>query len=396
MSEPTRSPYSAEPPPFYVRPREPSRMPRLLAVLALLIAVLISPYLIEQIQFAIVRGTQRAKAEVARQQLGELQVSPSAFRLVAQAIEPCVVHINSRQVVGGRAVRVRDEWAFLDPPQVRTGQGSGVIVDTDGYILTNNHVIEGASEVEVILSDGRVVTSATVVGTDPLTDLAVLRINLPNLTAAPWGDSDALEVGDWVVAVGNPFGLDRTVTAGIVSAKGRRGITGNSPYEDFLQTDAAVNPGNSGGPLVNMQGELVGINTAIAGDSFRGISFAIPSSIAKDVYERLKENGVVQRGWLGVDQTELTPELATHFGLAEPSGSLVKEVIPGSPAAKAGIQAGDVIVQWSDLPIANPHELSHAVARTEIGDTVEIVVLRQGQRQTLKVVVGQRPADPAR
>jgi serine protease Do len=371
-------------------------MPRLLAVLALLIAVLVSPYLIEQIQFAIVRGTQRAKADVARQQLETMPVSPSAFRLVAQAIEPCVVHINSRQVVGGRGIRVRDEWAFLDPPQVRTGQGSGVIVDTDGYILTNNHVIEGAAEVEVILSDGRNVAAATVVGTDALTDLAVLRVNLTGLTAAPWGDSNALEVGDWVVAVGNPFGLDRTVTAGIVSAKGRRGITGNSPYEDFLQTDAAVNPGNSGGPLVNMQGELVGINTAIAGDSFRGISFAIPSAIARDVYERLKENGVVNRGWLGVDQTELTPELAAHFGLANATGSLVKEVIPGSPAAKAGVKPGDVIVQWNDLPVANPHELSRAVARTEIGSTVEMVVMREGSRESLQVTVGQRPVEPMR
>jgi serine protease Do len=231
----------------------------------------------------------------------------------------------------------------------------------------------------------------TVVGVDPLSDLAVLKVRSHTLTAAPWGDSARLEVGDPVLAVGSPFGLAQTVTAGIVSAKGRRGVVQDINYEDFLQTDAAVNPGNSGGPLVNLQGQVVGINTAIYGPAYLGISFAIPSQIARDVYKKLRDTGTVARGWLGVALQSLDDNLAERFGLEDAKGALVTGVLPDSPADLAAIRVGDVIIEWNGKPVPDPSSLSFAVAGTAIGSKATVGLIRDEKKIELIVTVTQRP-----
>ncbi len=273
--------------------------------------------------------------------------------------------------------------------------GSGVIISTDGYIVTNAHAVKGADKIVVKLEDNREL-NATVVGIDEKTDVALLKIQSPgDLAMATLGDSDALQVGDWVVAIGNPFGLSETVTAGIVSAKGR--VIGEGPYDDFIQTDASINPGNSGGPLLNLRGEVVGINTAIysqSGGSI-GIGFAIPIDSVKNVVEQLKAHGKVIRGWLGVAIQDVTPELAKTFGLKQTQGGLVSDVTPDSPAARAGLKRGDVIVAYNGRHIEAAHQLPALVAATEIGKTVPLTVLRNGESQTLSVTVAEMPAQVA-
>jgi serine protease Do len=378
-------------------PRSSSR-PLLLMVLLALLMALAMPFLTERvaerIQYGITRGELRAKAEVARGELAKLSETAETFKLVAQSVGPSVVHIDTQQAV--RVTATGDEWDSLlnrrPSAYLAEGQGSGVIVDEDGYIVTNNHVISGAQVIQVNLSDGRIFTDVTVVGADPLTDIAVLKINADKLIVSPWGDSDQLEAGDWVVAVGNPYGLDRSVTAGIVSAKSRRGI-GESVYQDFLQTDAAVNPGNSGGPLVNLRGQVIGITTAIFGESFQGISFAVPSNVASAVYQRLRQHRYVARGWLGVGMADVTPAIAQKLGLPNTSGALVTLVQPRTPAARGGIERGDVIVEWNGEAVTNSTDLAFLIARTEIGSQANVVVLRNGQRQTLTITVGERPKD---
>ena len=386
-------PVDPDPPP--VRPPDYGplrRLPWLLGLLAGLLVVLILPYVVEQVQSAAARGRMLAEAEVARQILGELPEPSSRFPLVVKAIAPSVVGIETVQVIDGRVPP--DEWAFLfrGPYQLHAqGEGSGVIMDSEGYIVTNFHVVGRADKITVKLADGRTISDARKVGVDPPSDIAVLKIDAPGLTAARWGDSDALEVGDSVLAVGNPFRLAHTVTSGIISAKGRRGIVENLNYQDFLQTDAAVNPGNSGGPLVNMAGQVVGINTAIYGERYQGISFAIPSRIAKDVYEQLKSTGTVARGWLGVALADVTQQSAEKLGLKEARGALVRDVLDDGPAQKAGIQPGDVIVQWNDEPIGNVTDLLMAVAGTKIGSEAKVKLVRGGRPMELTVTVGQRP-----
>ncbi len=245
--------------------RRSARLPVMIGLLVLMLGLLILPSVLESIQYSVTRGRQRAIAEVARGELDKLPDLANRYRLVAQAVAPSVVGIDTVQVV-----QRQDQWNRRTRPYVAAGEGSGVIVDKRGYIITNFHVIDGASEAKVKLSDGQVISNVTLVGADPATDIAVLKINASGLIAAPWGDSDALQVGDPVLAIGNPFGFDRTVTAGIISATERHNVVGNGGYQDFIQTDAAVNPGNSGGPLVNMKGQVVGINTAIYGQSYRG------------------------------------------------------------------------------------------------------------------------------
>lgn len=385
MSEPY--PLRPNPP---ARPGGPRALPVLFLVFALLAAVLVLPYLAETIQFAITRGRERAQAEVAREQLAAMPAGTSPFAIVAKAIEPSVVGIVTTQ---GR--RRGDEWSHLLGQQGRElrteALGSGVIVDPAGYIVTNYHVVANAEQIVVKLSEGRSVDEVTLVGEDAASDLAVLKIDVRGLVAAKWGDSDKLEVGDQVLAVGSPYGLARTVTAGIISAKGRRGLELGTMYQDFLQTDAAVNPGNSGGPLANMRAEVVGINTAIYGRAYQGISFAIASNIAKDVYERLRKTGRVDRGWLGVQLQELDERLAARLRLKEAHGALVSAVIPDSPAEKAGIQPGDVILQWNGKPINSRDDLPLAVASTDLGKTVNVVLVRDGQRVELNVIVGRAP-----
>ncbi len=268
------------------------------------------------------------------------------------------------------------------------GLGSGVIVSPDGYILTNNHVAGHADEIHVRLLDKREFT-AKVVGKDAKTDLALIKINTNQpLPVAPLGDSNSAQVGDWVVAIGSPFGFTSTVTAGIISAKGRA-LGGN--YDDFIQTDASINPGNSGGPLFNAKGQVIGINTAIYSStgSNAGIGFAIPIDLAKQVMEQLKAHGKVVRGWLGVEIQEVTPDLAQSFNLPKPEGALVANVEKDGPALKAGIQRGDIIVKFNNMPVQDEHQLPELVAQTPIGNTVPVEVIRNGKRMTIQVKVAE-------
>ena len=282
----------------------------------------------------------------------------------------------------------------LGSPQPRAGGlGSGVIIDPEGIILTNNHVVAGAGKVSVLLQDGREFEAAEI-HRDPRTDLAVLRIEgADNLTAAKLGDSDLAEVGDWVLALGEPFGLEGTVTAGIISAKGR-GL-GIAEREDFLQTDAAINPGNSGGPLVNLDGEVVGINTAISSRSGgnQGVGFAVPINLAKWVAEQLIETGSVRRAYLGVVIQPVTHELAQHLGVSARQGVLVTDVMPETPGQAAGLKEGDVIVEFGGRKMTKPTELQGAVERAEIGTKQPLIVLRDGKRRQLTVQVDEQPTD---
>jgi serine protease Do len=272
------------------------------------------------------------------------------------------------------------------------GAGSGFIIDADGYILTNNHVVEGADDLIVSL-DGDKEYTASLVGTDPKTDLALIKINREDGDNTPFpyllmGDSDKLEVGEWVVAIGNPFGLSHTVTVGVVSAKGRN--IGAGAYDEFIQTDASINPGNSGGPLINIKGEVIGINTAIIsgggpGGGNVGIGFAIPVNMAKSILTDLREKGKVTRGWLGVMIQKITPDLAKSFSLADKKGALVGDVIPEGPAAKAGIKRGDVIVKFNGQEVTNMEQLPKIVARTNPDTDVNVVVVRDGKSMTLNV-----------
>jgi len=256
----------------------------------------------------------------------------------------------------------------------------------EGYILTNNHVVEDADQIKVKLSNGKEY-DGKVIGRDPKTDLALVKINgASDLPPLKLGNSDDLKVGSWVVAVGSPFGLEQTVTAGIVSAKGR--VIGSGPYDNFIQTDASINPGNSGGPLVNMTGEVVGINTAILAEG-RGIGFAIPINMAKEVALQLQETGHVTRGWLGVSIQGITPELAKSFGLKEGRGALVAQVVPGSPAEKAGIEQGDVIVGFNGKEVTDSKDLSLIVASTPVGKDVTVKLLRDGKAMDRQVKVGE-------
>ncbi len=273
------------------------------------------------------------------------------------------------------------------------GTGSGVIISADGYILTNNHVVDGAKEVTVTVGD-KEEYEAKVVGRDPKTDLAILKIKpKESLPAAQLGDSDQIHVGDWVLAIGNPFGLSHTVTSGIVSAKGR--VIGAGPYDNFIQTDASINPGNSGGPLFNMKGEVVGINTAILPYG-QGIGFAIPIDTAKPLIPQLVAKGEVTRGYLGVNIQRITPELAKAMNLKDTSGALVSDVTPDSPAAKAGIQQGDVIVSFGQKPVEDAHALPTMVADTPVGQVVPLTILRNGATQQMSIQVGKLPSEKAR
>ena len=277
----------------------------------------------------------------------------------------------------------------------RQGTGTGFVVREDGLVVTNNHVVEGAKEVTVTLGDG-VEYTAKVVGRDPKTDLAVLKIDPKGtLPVVKLGDSGALHVGDWVLAVGNPFGLSKTVTAGIVSAKGR--VIGAGPYDDFIQTDASINPGNSGGPLFNERGEVVGINTAIYTENGGniGIGFALPINLAKSLLPELETKGSVTRGWLGVSIQKVTPDIADSLGLADAEGALVADVTRGSPADSAGIRRGDVITRFDGKKIAESSALPSMVATVSVGKTVAVEVLRNGKLKTIDVKVAKLAESPS-
>ena len=274
-------------------------------------------------------------------------------------------------------------------PRRSRSAGSGVIVDAEqGYLLTNQHVVAEADQIIVTLTDGRVV-EAELVGADSETDIALLKIEAEELTAMPLADSDALEVGDYVVAIGNPFGLGQTVTAGIVSAVGRSGL-GIESYEDFIQTDAAINFGNSGGALINLKGELVGINTAILGARGNiGIGFAIPIKMARGIMDQLLTHGEMQRGRIGVQIQDLTPDLAEALGTTHQKGAVVAQVIPGTPADAAGIQRGDVVVEMNDEPVTGSSDLRNKVGLLRVGDAVNLTVIREGEPMTIDLAVGE-------
>jgi Do/DeqQ family serine protease len=317
-----------------------------------------------------------------------------SFRLAAQKASAAVVSINTSKAARSRP-RSNDPWFNFffgdqgNEPQV--GLGSGVIVSASGYILTNNHVVEGADEIEVILNDSRR-ARGKVIGTDPDSDLAVLKIELDRLPVIVLGNSDTLQVGDQVLAIGNPFGVGQTVTGGIVSALGRNQL-GINTFENFIQTDAAINPGNSGGALVDTAGHLLGINTAIysrSGGSM-GIGFAIPVATAKLVLEGIVKDGQVTRGWIGVEPNDLTPELAETFGVKAQSGVIITGVMQSAPAAQAGIRPGDVIVAAAGKPINNVAELLSAVAALKPGTAAKFSLLRRDEKIELSVTPGTRP-----
>jgi serine protease Do len=332
----------------------------------------------------------------------------AAFRNVADHLRPTVVSIRSTitpRAVSGRAPRglppgFEDLFGgslnqFRQPP-TQAGLGSGVIVRSDGYILTNNHVVEDADELEVELSDGRRF-NGTIVGTDPATDLAVIKIEGDRFQAASLGNSDAIRVGDWVVAIGSPFGLEQTVTAGIISAKNRiQGIIGGGQgFEDFLQTDAAINPGNSGGPLVNLQGEVVGINTAIESRSggSNGIGFAIPTSLARPVVESIIESGEVHRGFLGAQVSDVDPETVEEFDLQVRGGALIRMVLDGQPAANGGMQPGDVVTAIDGRPITSSAQLRNDVASRPPGTTLKMAIQRGPRQLQLEIKLIERNAE---
>src|SRR5437773_6331084 len=282
---------------------------------------------------------------------------------------------------------------FGGPPRPDMSGGSGVIIDPNGYIVTNNHVVDRASEIKVYLSNKKEYQAKTI-GTDPKTDLAVIKIEATNLPYLKWGNYDELQVGDIVLAVGSPFGLSQTVTMGIISALGR-GNVGIADYEDFIQTDASINPGNSGGALVNLKGELIGINTAIFSRTGgnEGIGFAVPVSLAKPITESLIKAGKVVRGWLGVAIQEITPDLAKAFKVKEQKGALVSDVNEQGPALKAGLQRGDVIMEFDGKEVQTVSELRNRVAQTPVGSKVALKVLRDGQEKQLTLHIGERPSD---
>lgn len=279
-----------------------------------------------------------------------------------------------------------------DEDRTAISLGSGVIVTKDGLILTNYHVIEGADEIAVLVSSGNRRAPAKLVGADPDTDLAVIKAEANDLTPITFGDSERLQVGDFVLAIGDPFGVGQTVTMGIVSATGRNRL-GINPIENFIQTDAPINPGNSGGALVDVRGELVGINSAIYSETggSLGIGFAIPVSLAKQVMEQLVKSGRVDRGWLGVEMTELTPETAKELSVPDQSGALIAQVMPGGPAARAGLRAGDVVRSINRKPVADSGVLLNEITGLAPGQPADLVILREGRQQEIKVEVGRRP-----
>jgi serine protease Do len=378
---------------------------------AALIAVpvaLLTPKFFGTLSYALEAG----QATVAKEELATTVKDISrAFQTVAKALRPSVVNVSTV-----RRVKVGDDGSpFGGHPELRRfreffghrqgeprsperfhesrGLGTGVIVSEDGFILTNNHVVSGAEEVRVTLTDGRVL-AATIVGRDEKTDLAVLKVEGSGLLPATLGDSEGVEVGEWVLAIGNPFGFRETVTSGIVSAKHRDNL-GITDYENFIQTDAAINPGNSGGPLVNLDGEVIGINTAIASrtGSFAGVSFAIPINMGRSVMEQLISDGKVVRGWLGVGIQDLTEDLSQSFGYRSSEGVLVAETMPDGPGATAGLQGGDILVRFDGKDLRSSNHLRNVVARTSPGTEVELTVVRDSDTKTLRVTLGERTGD---
>ncbi len=353
------------------------------------------------IGISLVQASEVSSVDAARS-LG------NAFVEVAKQEKPAVVSITIERTLEGatffrgfdsdffKGTPFEDFFRDFDTPQQKKeykpktrGSGSGVIIDDRGYILTNNHVVGQADKITVKLSDAREF-DAEVIGTDPKTDLALIKIDAKELPVAKLGDSDMLEVGEWVIAIGNPFGLEHTVTVGVVSAKGRTGL-GAATYEDFIQTDASINPGNSGGPLVDINGEVVGINTMIIGMG-TGIGFAIPINMAKNIIDDLIEHGKVTRPWFGVGIQDLTPELRKHFEISEENGVIVNQIYEDSPAKKAGLKIGDIIVEVDGKEVDNAQSLVKEVLKKPIGKNVKLGVIRDGDSKEIKIKTKEMPS----
>ena len=340
-------------------------------------------------------------AKTLAKEMSGSQSGPYSYAAAVKIAAPAVVNVNSKKLVAQKRPRVLDDPLFRrffgDPSQgiprkrLETSLGSGVIVSDNGYVLTNNHVIDGADEIQVSLKDGRTV-DAKIVGTDPESDLAVLKINLNHLPTIKLGQSDTVEVGDVVLAIGNPFGVGQTVTMGIVSATGRDRL-GLSTFENFIQTDAAINPGNSGGALVNAFGHLVGINTAIYSRSggSQGIGFAIPVDSAKEVTEQIIEHGHVVRGWIGIEIQNITPELAESFNLKSTHGVIIAGVLNHGPADKAGLKPGDIITAINGKEVLDGRHAIKLIARVAPGKKVNVYFLRNGTKMSQSVVTSERP-----
>lgn len=386
----------------------------LLVVLVLLTALrYLLPPMLESSRYSWHRGHLRAEYEQSGEELQQVSWEglSQVSRLVSKRVQPSVVHItvSNQQPLSSTLSRKPKDLVPKAGPNRETrwnaengidgfsssGQGSGVIVSNDGYILTNHHVLNGGVEITVYLADQRIL-SAEIVGVDKTTDLALLKIDAQDLMPIHWGDSDAVEIGAPVWALGSPFGLTGSVSFGILSGKHRVDLNANpqyrssrerisSRYADLMQSDVAVNPGNSGGPLVNGRGELIGINTAIVGESYRGVSFSIPSNVAKGVLDQLLQHGRVRRGWLGV---ELVPEVLTDPSIETPA-IVVRAVVPDSPAAQAGLAPGDRVIKISDVEVASVEQAIDTIRDTPAGDTIEIHLQRDGQRVVVQAILGE-------
>jgi serine protease Do len=356
------------------------------AVLAVVVSIMLVP---DQPGFA------------AKREAPEIVGTNGGFVDLVDRVKPAVVNISTSRTVRTPGNPFQHFFGpfrgspFGDIPDRERKQrslGSGFVIDAAGHIITNNHVVAGAEEIRVKLADGRELP-VKVVGRDPKTDIALLKMVTPvkDLQTLPLGDSDHVKVGQWVIAIGNPFGLALTVTQGIVSATGR--VIGAGPYDDFIQTDAAINPGNSGGPLINLKGEVIGINTAIVAAG-QGIGFAVPSNMARAVVAQIREKGKVVRGWIGVSTQTVTSDLAPAFGLKEPKGALVSEVAPDGPAAAAGMKRGDVIVAFNGKEVENIFDLPKWVAGAPIGKVTPVTIVRDKKEMTLRVKVAELKEQP--
>ncbi|MFH2064915.1 MAG: trypsin-like peptidase domain-containing protein [Pseudomonadota bacterium] len=347
-----------------------------------------------------------SRSVMADNEPATVRMVPESFSALAEGKSAAVINVRTEKNItgGGRVFRhfSRNPFGNNHPGDdllerffggmpnrdfKQRSLGSGFIIGKDGYIVTNNHVIENADQIKVSLKDGKEY-DATIIGRDPSTDIALIKIKPENdLPVLTLGSSDKIKVGEWVIAIGSPFGLAHTVTAGIVSAKGR--VIGSGPYDDFIQTDASINPGNSGGPLLDMKGMVVGINTAIVAGG-QGIGFAIPIDLARGIIEQLKGKGSVTRGWLGVGIQNLTEEIADYYGVDNQTGAMIMEVFPGDPADKAGIQARDIIIAVNGQPVTSSHDLTGIIANIGVGEKVDIKVLRKGEEKTFTVVISKR------
>jgi S1-C subfamily serine protease len=386
----------------------------LLVVLVLLTVLrFLLPPMLESSRYSWHRGHLRAEYEQSAESLGQISWEglSQVSRLVTKRVQPSVVHIavsNSQPLSSTLSRKPKDLVPKVGPNRETrwnsdssidaysfSGQGSGVIVSDDGYILTNHHVLNGGVDITVYLADQRML-AAEIVGVDKTTDLALLKIDAQGLMPIDWGNSDALEIGSPVWAVGSPFGLTGSVSFGILSGKHRVDLNANpqyrssrerisSRYADLMQSDVAVNPGNSGGPLVNGRGELIGINTAIVGESYRGVSFSIPSNIAKEIFEQLIEHGRVRRGWLGI---ELVPEILSDPSIQTPA-IVVRAVVPDSPAAQAGLALGDRLIQLSDIEVVSVEQAIDTIRDTPAGQSIEIHLQRDGQRLVVQAILGE-------